>query len=83
MGTMGNQRLSVKPQIVLANGPVISESEGIRESWNSECLGGSVVERLPLVQVVTPGTWDQVPHQAPCRKPASPSAWVSASLCLS
>ena len=40
-------------------------------------LGGSVVERLPLAQVIIPGSWDQVPHQAPCRQPASPSASVS------
>ena len=28
-------------------------------------LGGSVVEHLPLAQAVIPGSWDQVPHQAP------------------
>ena len=46
---------------------------------------GSVVECLPLVQVGIPESWDPVPHQAPHRKPASPSAYVSASLflCLS
>ena len=41
-------------------------------------LGGSVVECLPLAQVMIPRSWDQVPHQAP-----SPSAYVSASLCVS
>ena len=48
-------------------------------------LGGSVVEHLPSAQVVIPGSWDRVPHRAPCREPASPSACVSASLsvCLS
>ena len=46
-------------------------------------LGGSVVERLPSPQVVTPESWDLVPHWAPHRKPASPSAYVSASLCVS
>ena len=45
--------------------------------------GGSVFECLPLAQVVIPGSWDRVPHQAPCREPASPSACVSASLCVS
>ena len=30
-----------------------------------------------------PGTWDRVPRQAPCMEPASVSACVSASLCLS
>ena len=38
------------------------------------CLGGSVVERLPLAQVVIPGSWVGVLHQAPCSKPAFPSA---------
>ena len=45
-------------------------------------MGGSVVERLPSAQVVILGFWDQVPHQAPPRAPASPSAYVSASLSL-
>ena len=45
-------------------------------------LGGSVVECLPLALVVIPGSWDRVPYQAPCREPASPSAYVSASLCV-
>ena len=46
-------------------------------------LGCSVVEPLPLAQVLILGSWDQVPYQAPRRKPASPSVYVSASLCLS
>ena len=46
-------------------------------------LGGSVVERLPLAQVMIPGSWDRVPHWAPCMEPASPSALVSASLHVS
>ena len=29
------------------------------------------------------GSWDGVLHWAPCMEPASPSAWVSASVCLS
>ena len=52
------------------------------------CQGGtwvsdSVVEHLPLAWVVIPGSWDRVPHQAPSGEPASPSACVSASLCVS
>ena len=46
-------------------------------------LGGSVVEHLPLAQVVILGSWDRVLHQAPCREPASLSAYISASLCVS
>ena len=54
-------------------------------SLNSEGKGhlsGSVVERLPLAQVMIPGSWDRVPHQSPRREPTSPSACVSASLSL-
>ena len=39
-----------------------------------------VVEPLPLAQFVIPRSWDQVPQQASHREPASPSAYVSASL---
>ena len=42
-------------------------------------LGGSVVERLPLAQVVILGSWDRVPHRAPRRERASSSACVSVS----
>ena len=47
------------------------------------CLGGSGIEHLPLAQVVIMGSWNQVPHWAPRREPASPSAYVSVSLCVS
>ena len=46
-------------------------------------LDGSVVECLPLAQVMIPGSWDRVPQQAPCKEPAPPSAYVSASLFVS
>ena len=42
-----------------------------------------MVEHLPLAQVMIPGCWDRVPRQDPLREPASPSAYVSASLCVS
>ena len=38
---------------------------------------------LPSAQGVIPGSWDRVPHQAAHRGPASPSACVSAFLCVS
>ena len=44
------------------------------------CLGGSAVEHLPSAQGVIPGSGDRVPNWAPHRKPASPSAYVSACL---
>ena len=46
-------------------------------------LDGSVVEHLPSVQDVTLGSRDQVLRRAPCMEPASPSAYVSASLSVS
>ena len=46
-------------------------------------LGGSVIKPLPLAQVVILGSWDQVLHQALHKEPASPSVYVSASLCVS
>ena len=46
-------------------------------------LGGSVVEPLPLAQVMIPGSRDLVLYQAPSREPASPSAYVSAFLYVS
>ena len=44
-------------------------------------LGASVIEHLPLAQVMILESWDQVLHQAPHRESASSSAYVSASLC--
>ena len=46
-------------------------------------LGGSVVEHLPLAQGVILESRDQVLHWAPCLEPASPSAYISASLSVS
>ena len=47
-----------------------------------EHLGGSAVEHLLLAQGVIL-VQDQIPHQAPCEEPACPSAYASASLCVS
>ena len=49
--------------------------QNYRDTW--------VVEHLPSAQGVIPGSWDQIPHWAPCMEPPSPSACVSASLSLS
>ena len=46
-------------------------------------LGGSAVERLPLVQGVILESRDRVPRRAPWMGPAFPSACVSASLSVS
>ena len=52
-------------------------------SGREECLGGSAVEHLPSAQGVMLGSWDRVPPWASCMKPATLSAYVSASVCLS
>ena len=46
-------------------------------------LGGSVVEHLPLAQVVIWGSWELGSPGIPHRETASPSACVSASLFVS
>ena len=46
-------------------------------------LHGSVVKRLPSLQGMNLGSWDWVLQPAPCGEPASPSAYVSVSLCVS
>ena len=44
-------------------------------------LGGSVVERLPLAQVVILGSWDRVLHWGLLWEPASPCL-LSLPLCV-
>ena len=46
-------------------------------------LCGLAVERLPSAQGMILESGDQVPQLVPCREPASPSAYVSVSLCVS
>ena len=57
------------------------DSASEKSPWGH--LDGSAVVCLPLAQSVIPGSGDQVPHWAPCEESASPSAYVSASLCVS
>ena len=68
---------------VLASISMISALISSLSSPSGGHLGGSVVEGLPLAQVVILRSWDQVPHWAPLREPASLSAYVSASLSVS
>ena len=51
--------------------------------FNSGCLGGSVVECLPLAQVVILGVLGSSPALGSPWEPASPSAYVSASFSVS
>ena len=53
----------------------------LNQLWQGH-LGGSVVECLPLAQVVILGSWDWVPHRAPHREPALPMS-LPLSLSLS
>ena len=57
--------------------------ENFEKCFGQGHLGDSVVEHLPLAQVMILGSWDGVQHQAPHRELASPSIYVSASLCVS
>ena len=66
-------------------GPSLKLYGSYMDNVKVDCLGtpgGSVVEHLPLSQVMIPGSRDLVPHQAPCEESASPSACVFASLSL-
>ena len=58
-------------------------SQRFVKPWPGERLGGSVVERLALAQVVILGSSDRVLYQAPHGDLVSPSACVSASLSVS
>ena len=51
-------------------------------TWQGH-LRGSPVERLPLAQGVIPGFGIESPIGLPMRKPATPSSYVSGSLCMS
>ena len=56
---------------------------GHKRDEDGGSLGGSAVERLPLAQGVILESQDQGPRWAPCMEPASPPAYVSASLYVS
>ena len=72
--------------LCLLNSETTSQ-DGQINSAKEIILGGTwvaqSVKQLPSTQVMIPGSWDRVLHWAPCREPASPSAYVSASLCVS
>ena len=54
----------------------------LKKSTIGGSLGGAAVWCLPLAQGMILETLDRIPHRAPCMEPASPSAYVSASLSL-
>ena len=67
--------ISIKP-----GGKILEKEEQNPDKSVPGHLGSSVVERLPLAQVVILESSDQVPHHVPHRKPASPSAYLFLSL---
>ena len=70
----------------VAHGPRSAKpdtSKFSNNNWSLGHLGGSAVEHLSSAQGVIPESRDRVPHQAPLKEPASPSAYISASVCLS
>ena len=70
------------PYLLYVQRPGLSSKKTALKNKLGGCLGGSAVEHLPSAQGVTPGSWDRVPHRAPHRESASPSACVSPSLCV-
>ena len=42
-------------------GAVVVCGDDVEDGHDVGSLGGSAVERLPLAQGVTPGSWDRVP----------------------
>ena len=58
--------------------------ENKTRKWVERYLGSSVFEHLSAFgSDLIAGFWDQVLYQASRREPASPPAYVSASLCVS
>ena len=76
-----------QPPLQSAHWPYSSQQTYFGEDYSTRKPDGGtwghLVECLPLVQVMVPGSWDRIPHRAPDRALASPSAYVSASLCVS
>ena len=68
------------PRIIERKSTVVKKKN--QKSSSKKCLGGSVVECLPLAQGVILESQDRVPHRALYGEPASPSACVSASVSL-
>ena len=75
-GSEGDEHECFNPRDAL--GCRLEELKG--ESKPGGYLGGLAVDRLPSAQGVIPGSWDRVPHQAPCKESAPLSACVSVSL---
>ena len=76
------------PRWIILLSAVVDTTEGdksvfVLRNSRSGHLGSSVVEHLPFVQVMILGSWDRVLHWTPLGEPASPSASVSASVCVS
>ena len=57
----------------------VAAERGFEGTWVAQQLSGC----LWLRSWSRPGSWDRVLHHAPHREPASPSAYIFASLCIS
>ena len=75
----GSQGLKLAAFTEATVGSCRGNMDETRRDWGR--LGGSAVEDRPSAQGMILGSRDRVPHRAPCREPASPSACVSASMC--
>ena len=70
-------------QIMVPRALALISPGNLLEMQSQGHLGGSVIEHLPSAQGMILGSWDRDLHWAPCRKPVSPLACVSTSLCVS
>ena len=64
----------MEDSVEIRQGKSVPQCPGLSQPWvwavfnvtvEEGRLGGSAVERVPLAQGMTPGSWDRVPHGLP------------------